>query len=618
MEAAAKALHRKLTDQKTQRVLAGWLKKKEREERDTDDRREGSAEMEASSEVCMQHARILELRQIMDTNQVSEAVATQLFACLGIRGVSGNATKIAREALDDVITDAFHIHTDAERTWVEPREAVIAAMEIADHWHFKPDIALVGDGRTMGAHTQKTTTYVALRLVRVRRDGVAASEALPKEKIIPLAILNTGEKYGPLEELLSELSEKLKDLQENGFEHEACGYKPRFWLCGDMKWLNMVTGCAAPKDACLHCHCTRKERWDCAESWGISRKWTDTKEQGHPRAALFSFIPPHRCMLDFLHLHLRIGERLIANCCAKLLAVGGVEHSVDDKERKTQGKWLTEALGPQIEELAHLAEGSVKFVFKDKQWQVSPKLTGNRLRPVLAGLDFEKIDALRRTKGWTKVAPRLQHAVDEFVAIFAQINRSNPFEVPGEEKLSVEEQADALELRVQQWVKECTREKTKKGMVIAPALFPPQTFCASYVHSLQNHVPELLRMWGDLYEFAGQEFEKENNEHNLMWFRCSSRRDAAAALEPILLATLRRLYNTSAKQVKQYMCPHDTCTKQFVGPTTCRNHLRAKHPETPVPVCIKPHHVLMARATNAQVLGERTRKSAVATSFYAK
>jgi hypothetical protein len=111
-----------------------------------------------------------------------------------------------------------------------------------------------------------------------------------------------------------------------------------------------------------------------------------------------------------------------------------------------------------------------------------------------------------------------------------------------------------------------------------PGLFPRGKFMTPYVHLLAYHIPGLLADWGDLYEFAGQEFEKMNNVHNLIWFRCSSRKGDAWG-KPILKQTLRTLYNFEGSGVAKWRCHVLGCGATYKGASgkTLANHLEKKH-----------------------------------------
>jgi hypothetical protein len=111
-----------------------------------------------------------------------------------------------------------------------------------------------------------------------------------------------------------------------------------------------------------------------------------------------------------------------------------------------------------------------------------------------------------------------------------------------------------------------------------PGLLPRTKFMTPYIHLLAHHIPTLLAEWGDLYEFAGQEFEKQNNVHNLIWFRCSSRKGDAWGT-PIIKHTLRNLYNFEGNGVAKWRCHIQGCGATYKGASgkTLYNHLEKKH-----------------------------------------
>ena len=598
MKKAAAKLGVKLESRAVQKSVAMWVEniaKEERLEKADDGRRPGEEASQDQYDELLMQDQLMALRKVMDQYAVSDNVVKQLFMVLKLKGVSGDATAVAKHALNDVMEDTFHIHTNDDVTWIEPKELVLLAMRLAGvgsgAGDIHPDFVVVGDGRTAG---NKTTTFLALRLVRVGADHQPTPGY--KNIIFPLALLDSGEKYDVLEPVLSDLLDMLAKTQEVGFDMDGGGKcTPVWWLGGDMKWLLMVTGCSTAPNACMHCHCSRDQRAAYMTVWPLERTDTDTKEQGRLRENLFWFVPVSRIMPDFLHLHLRIGERLIHATCESLLTQAQVVQTDGDPEFKNGAKWLAEQLGPQIILLAKVAD--VNFELRDQMWSVTPKLTGNRLRPVLAGLKMAEVPFFakgREEKGLVTIATRLQAAWDDFVTLFEAVNQPEPFD----DDLGVDE----WQRKVQGWVMACVHSDKK-----TKALFPA-SFVTPYVHTFMNHVPSLLLLWGDLHEFAGQEFERENNVHNLIWFRCSSRKGLSAT-RGIVLAALRRIANTEGDD-RVYICLQPGCGKRYKGAVTLGNHTRSKHSTLPQPspaAHAKATNMLLARATIAKAFGDEMR-----------
>jgi hypothetical protein len=273
VRAAALKLGLHLGKPETQEALAAvfgrWQLEEAQSERHARSEQRTSPEFEyagAAAEEQRQIDMLFELRAIMDNNAVSEKVAKQLFMVLSVEGISGDASMLARKAVDTVLKSQYAIHTDNDKTWMDPVDAMKLALKLAGWDATDVDFTLTGDGRTMGVNSPKTTTYVALRLVK---NPGRPSDA-PKEKIIPLAILDTGEKYKLLDKMLQPLRDKLAAAQTDGFELGGTRVRPTFWHSGDMKWLLIVTGCSTAQHACLHCHCGSKQRGDLTRWWPSS------------------------------------------------------------------------------------------------------------------------------------------------------------------------------------------------------------------------------------------------------------------------------------------------------------------------------------------------------------
>ena len=574
MEQAAAKLELTLTSPAVANSVKKWICKTRDEESQW-----GDKDFTGDEAKLRLHNQVMEFRSMMDGNAVADSLAMKILMRLKLKGLTGDAMTLARQSLDDVMQDDFSLHSNDMCTWVGPKELVGKALIFAGvkfEVGAEPDFVIVGDGRTAG---KKTTTFLAIRLIRVD----ANEKAMPgtKHAIFPLAIMNHGEKREELAESLEELNEELADLQENGCEINGVLVKPRLWLGGDMKWLLVVTGCNTAPNACMHCHVTRKERKAWHVRWPLQRTDNDTKKQGRLHENLFPFIPVERVIPDFLHLHLRIGERLIHLVAAKLLSEARVVASASDQEQTRQGQWLAAQMGPEIERLAKVEKGSVRFELRERCWQVCPKLTGDRLRPVLAKMDFGKVPFLAQGIAAAKdgLAARFQECWGLFVKLFEIVNCPHPF---SKDRLGDEFGPEQWQKYVDLWVKFSCHENKALGWA---ALFPAQDFMTPYVHTMLNHVTQLLLLHGDMHELAGQEFEKENNFHNLLWFRCSSRRGDAAT-RGIMLAALRKLFNTYGDD-RHFLCPDITCTRKFKGLATLYNHLEHVHHRLPTALDIE-------------------------------
>lgn len=525
--------------------------------------------------------RVFEMRAVMDNHAISEATVERIFMTLklGTIGMSKQMLLDTRKSLDDVLHDKFGVATLHDITFADPLLVMKQALLLADaRGGTNPKFVLVGDGRTA---SKKTTTFVALRLVghdKSRRQGY-------KQAIMPLAILNTGEKYHKLSALLKTLSATMERLQLSGFMGPFGEWvTPVFYLGGDMKWLNMVCGLPPSKNACVHCKCKTSERPMIEKWWKIDRDPSDPQEENRQFPAIFPFIPASHIMPDFLHLHLRVGERLIHLFAAKVLAAANRPVSCKDAERTSQAEYLAQQFGPQIADLTGLDPERVGFVWKTSSWEITPKPDGNRLRRLLAGFKVASIPVFAEhagEAGWDNVSERMQAALDTFVLLYNVINRPYPFRDP--EETTVDGQAlpiTAAEfaLDVQAWVATCCAELVDKDICKQYSLFPAAKFVTPYVHTFMQHVPLLIEEHEDLHEFGGQEFEKVNNDHTQLYYNCSHRRKDEGT-RPIFLTALRAASSHFAAD-EVWVCPSGLCGHRFQSRATLANHLRKQHQVT--------------------------------------
>jgi hypothetical protein len=377
---------------------------------------EEKEEMAAHEELRF-YERLSDLKAVHDNAAMSDKTAFKILACVQSRGMTGTALQTMRKAIDDVLQERFTFTESEDMCRVGVAEALAGARERAGIAPGKKVTAvLVGDGRTMGVNALKTTTYICIRLVRTGKGAKG-----DKHDIMPLAIINSGEKYDMLATHMAPICAEMEKLQKKG-EVEWC-------LGGDMKWINMVRGISTAQHACAwRCGATAKTRGDYTHQFATDGASDDDDgDEGEEdivlKHDLFPFIPTTHTMPDFLHLHLRIGERLLHLLCMKLLAAADCAEDMDDPERKSQAKFLREQLK---EEFLKHTKRDVEFAKRDGTWQTSPKLTGNLLRPLLKNIDLKQIEVFAKPK-CSLIREGLQACIKEFVAIHDVMNTPDPF-----------------------------------------------------------------------------------------------------------------------------------------------------------------------------------------------
>jgi hypothetical protein len=402
--------------------------------------------------------RLLDLKAVHDNAAMSDKTAFKILACIQAKGMTGTAIQTMRKAIDDVLEEQFTFEESDDICRLGVAEALAGARErVGIAAGEKVHAVLVGDGRTMGVNALKTTTYICIRLVRT---GLGAHG--DKHDIMPIAIMNSGEKYGKLEEHMKPICTEMKELQDKG--------EVEWFLGGDMKWINLVRGISTSQHACAwNCGASAATRGDYAKQFatdgagpeGVVFGSYKVDDEIRLKKNLFSFIPTDHTMPDFLHLHLRIGERLIHLLCMKLLAAADVAEDMDDPKRTSQATFLREQLS---EEFNRHTKRDIEFAKRDGIWQTTPKLTGNLLRPLLKNLDLTKVETFAKPQCAT-IRERLQGCIREFVAIHDVMNVPDPFgSQAADNKETRQEAAKAFKNRVLLWVhRSCAPSKQLGG-----------------------------------------------------------------------------------------------------------------------------------------------------------
>ena len=112
-------------------------------------------------------------------------------------------------------------------------------------------------------------------------------------------------------------------------------------------------------------------------------------------------------------------------------------------------------------------------------------------------------------------------------------------------------------------------------LFLASFLFTP------YYHSLLNHIPKMLVDAGNLRSFAGQNFEKMNNDHRLYWQ--NSCRVAGKEIPSIIYQHLRVRMNPVRRRdlaTDQIQCPHCSHTPFCIdSKLPFKKHVQTVHPE---------------------------------------
>jgi hypothetical protein len=446
-----------------------------------------------------------------------------------------------------------------------------------------------------------------------------------------------------------------EDCDDSDYEHYACtvpncGCKstPRaetrvpsdarlvtieLWLSADMKFLLMSLGMAGAtgKFACIYCECNLANRHDWASTNPNLRKADDEIDPttGQIAKNLWYFIPRDRCVLDTLHLLLRVVDRMVHIMCQHILRVLAPMEDKDDKKAIV----LNQKLGPYISTLTK-RQGTTFQPPGDRGslWKLT-HMNGTDYRRILNKFEYKEVipdntGALtqRHQKAWSGLATIYKHInardaseCDKRHAIKVEIAQwfsdnlndfiKHPVAVPPHKplvlkKMTVPELKAALEARDVTWKNNDKKAQliTKlKGVMafdpppnpldlpiaknldwkqhknLAKPLISASFLLTPYFHCLKDHIHKLLAN-GDIRTFAGQNFEKVNNDHRLMWQNSNKRK--GTEIYSILYCNLRVRMNPTRRRdvTKLLQCPH--CSHPpYTYPQRFKNHMRDIHSE---------------------------------------
>jgi hypothetical protein len=287
---------------------------------------------------------------------------------------------------------------------------------------------------------------------------------------------------------------------------------------------------------------------------------------------LLPFIPRKRCVIDLLHLLLRCTDRLVHTAVMLCLRAHGANEDDDDKKLLLVNKELAPVMG------AAMGKANVSFSKPEggkTLWSLT-RINGSAYRKLL---EFFKFKNFLGDK-CPNLCKAYQKSWDGFFAIYNVVNGIDALTPRG---------LWLAKNMIHQWFNTAVNdyltdlvleeEESLKGHKNKP-LYLASFLLTPYFHMLLVHVPELLEN-GDLRTFAGQNFEKCNNDHRLYW-QVSTRREGEESTQ-ILLQHLRVRLNpvsTSDRTTKRLKCP--LCSHagyRYLG--WFQRHMISKHPEHP-------------------------------------
>ena len=298
-----------------------------------------------------------------------------------------------------------------------------------------------------------------------------------------------GENYDQVKGCLKETLELLKDIESITIDDKI--YHIKKYFAGDLKFLALVYGInSATSDyPCLWCTCNMRNVFDINASWPISRSQKDalekvklkTKDQreGYIREPIISFIDFDCCLIDTLHLLLRITDKLFELLFKKLDKLDNT-NSVELDSRPNLKKFLV-----YLEKDCALT--NPYYISKSKQLKLRSLSGTERLK--FLKLCFEKPD-----DGLVKLFPNIDFAKEIFVC-------KEFYELYGVIKTHDLSQFDLTELE----------KRLKSWLVQYMEINESDSSITPYVHAFVFHMPEFLRKFKDINQFNMQGLEKLND-----------------------------------------------------------------------------------------------------------
>ena len=320
-----------------------------------------------------------------------------------------------------------------------------------------------------------------------------------------LAIVKCHEDSASLKKALRDLIQEFEDLTSvtvNGERIEIDKY-----LGGDLKYLNQIMGIAGfgSSYSCLWCHCSSSERFDMKRSWSMSDPKLGARTvEGIIRCAhkgakdptkyncisepLFPSVPVHKVVPDKLHLCLRIGDQLVKHLKSYLQKLDNI-----DRCRTFTAAKLTSARNlMKFQDFVHNVVGILdwKFFIKDGKLDHRP-FRGPEHRKLLAKIDLDFL-----VPNHPKLS-ELKQLWQGFSLILAQMD-----------KTLTHTEIDEFEIDAKKWVDLCY-------------YLGCSTDITPYMHVMACHVPEAMRLHGNISHFCQQGLEKVN-ELVTRWYKRST------------------------------------------------------------------------------------------------
>ena len=389
-------------------------------------------------------------------------------------------------------------------------------------------IKISGDGTNIG----KRLSVVNITYTILNEDKVAMSE---KGNYL-LAVIKAKESYETLAESLKDLIKEMELLTEITLDNIT--YPLEYFLGGDWKFLASVCGIGGANAdyACIWCLCPKLKRYDISKVWSLLdpdcgarnleqiKNYSKSRKFNCTHAPLFTFIPLNHVVIDTLHLYLRICDNLIQLLIRQLKVADAI-----DKKKTYSDNFAKEKYPHMARYEKYLQDMGINFNFyiaKDTKMLDYRDLTGP-----------EKVKLFKQIN-ISYLLPNNQHSHiiqdiwDEFSSTIMDLKQNMDFtEVP------------EFKSKVDHWMQKFLVVYQTKDVT-------------PYMHALVSHVPEFLKLYGNIEFFTQQGMEKYNDITSKNYFR-STNHQGVSAIKQLFLKRKRAQHLEAAgceREKRDYCC----------------------------------------------------------------
>ena len=419
-------------------------------------------------------------------------------------------------------------------------------------------IKLSGDGTRIGKRLQLFNFTYSI----INEGKCAATE---KGNYI-LAIVRTKDDYRGIRDSLKDIIQEVASLSYVIVADNTLNLE--FFLGGDWKFLATVCGIGPANQnfACIWCLCPKSLRHDTSKLWPLNdvpsngsrtiesiQKDSKGRKNNCQNEPLFACIKMDHVIIDTLHLFLRICDVLIENLIIELRRADAIENRVS---RGTVN--LTKC--PHMERYMHFLNSlNIPFTWsvnRDTGKLQYRDLTGPEKMQVIENINIKELLPSYND------AETVQSVWKKFLLLYTNMRQT----------FHKHEEIDAFSQSVCTWIQEFL--SIYQTIDVTP-----------YMHAFCCHVPQFLRLYGNIEYFNQQGLEKYNDQASKDYFRSTNHRNREALNQLFLKKHRIQFFEArGAERVKGSYCCRNCgemghsikkCTNQCTtcGVAVCLTHL---------------------------------------------